>query len=1120
MKFKTRNVLTAVLLMIFSVMASVAQTSRGTVTGTITDNSGAVISNATVVLVDKATNVRRETKSNDQGMYRFDAVNLGDYSIEVEAAGFSKASVTNVTVQAARSVDVGVELRPGSTAETVTVEGTADQALQTTEQVRVASITARKVADLPIVGQNSLNLMLTAPGVVTTDQGGSTNSGIGAVNGSRPRSNSFLIDGVENNDISINGPAFTPTNNDAIAEVSVQTANFSAEFGRAGGAVVNQVTKSGSNTVHGTAAWVYRSHVFNAEDRDERNAGGGKGPFVRHTPAFTIGGPVVIPGLYNGRDRSFFFGGAQWDRLNAGSLQSAVLRVPTAAGVATLQGLAAAGCSQAQLYLDYLDGLVAPTATSNISLAVPAAMFAVTGSCNGTARTGMLLETGTTTRSAPSLFTDNNHVARFDHKLTDNQQLSVRWLYDSQAQNNGGTIGLSRFSDADFVARTMTGALTHTWVINPTTTNEFRFNYGRIAFNFPLASSEALAALPTYTFQGTTAPTAIGPAATFPQGRTANNWQYQNVVSKVVGSHQLRFGADILRQLARQTAPANVRGAFTYNTVTGVTSFANFLDNFSGNNANPVTIGFGTPTYRPNLFRQAYFFQDSWRVTSNLTLNLGVRYENFGQPANIFQFPVVTTDPAAFGVPSKVKHDNNNFGPTVGFAWTPGSGNWLFGDQKTVIRGGFQVTYDTFFNNLLSNMAAGNPNLVSNVPIPSNTANAATPRGVAQVSTLLATVTPAPLNPTTNAASQFPQNMVNPYTMRHSLGIQRELPWKMIADVSYVGTLSRKQFRTVQLNPLMPNATNTAAGTRMISTIGSRTPRVSNSNANYNGLQTELRRGFSETPVGGLTFNASYTWSKTLSTVDEVFATNGNPGTQGSSQRLLLTNSNLDYGPSDLDVRHVFQGTALWDIRGPKSGVAGQILGGWSLGFVVPIQSGFAFEVVNGFDRDLDGGTADRPDIGSMSAPITSRAIAVTAATCGTGFLNVDTNVCVNRTDVRWIGYGAVDLGSGQGTRKDPDQNTAGRNSARTPGSILVNMNVIKKFNLTERWKLEYRAEIFNLANHENFNYAPFDITVAESLADIQSGNISPFLDYTSGRPAGALASNSRNMRMGLKIIF
>src|SRR3954465_12361345 len=217
MRRSSRVLLTMLtLVLLLSGVLAHAQTSRGTVTGVVTDSSGAVVSKATVSLTEKSKTEVRTTQTNEAGIYRFDAVNLGDYSISVSASGFSNSAATAVTVQANRSVALDFQLKPGSTAETVTVEASAPEVLQTTEQLRGKSIESRELADLPIGGQNSLNLILTAPGVIKSDLGGSLNSGIGSVNGARPRSNNFMIDGVGNNDISVAGPSFTLTNNDSI----------------------------------------------------------------------------------------------------------------------------------------------------------------------------------------------------------------------------------------------------------------------------------------------------------------------------------------------------------------------------------------------------------------------------------------------------------------------------------------------------------------------------------------------------------------------------------------------------------------------------------------------------------------------------------------------------------------------------------------------------------------------------------------------------------------------------------------------------------------------------------------------------------------------------------------
>jgi outer membrane receptor protein involved in Fe transport len=1125
MQRKLSQSLMAVLMAMLLCCAMLAQTSRATVTGKVVDPTGAAIVGAKVLLISPDTNITREVATNDQGEFRFDAVNLGAYQVKVTAQGFDNAQTQNFTVSAARTTDLPIALKIG-TNETVSVDTSAAiVALQTEEQTRSQQIDSKSLANLPIVNQNSLRLMLTLPGVVSTNNSGSLDSGIGSVNGSRPRSNNFMIDGVENNDISVAGPSITLTNNDAIQEVSVQTSNFSAEFGRAGGAVINQVTKSGTNHFHGTAAEVYRSQIFDASSRGQRigdpnptSSNPVHKPFKENIPAFTFGGPVKIPGLYDGKDRTFFFAGAQWDRYSSGQGQytgsSYNFNVPTAKGIATLQALAGS-CPNAALYLKALNGLVAPTATGTIDISVPQNVFNVTGTCNGNNRVGMGVEYGVATRTVPIVSLADNHVVRIDHKINESQQIMGRWLWSQAAQPYGGYVGVQHAFDADYRVRNMQAAINHTWILSNTFTNEVRVNFARLNPQFPVAQQGPVASLPTFAI-----PTldTVGLPSTMPQGRTADSYQFQDTVSTVVGRHQLRYGVDMMRQIARQIAPFNVRGAVSYtasalikgaSNTGAVTGLANFLDDYSGSTGT-VAESFGSPLYHPTLFRHSYFIQDAWKFSPTLTLNLGLRYENFGQAANGFKLPVVSLDPNTFGTPNKVNPDNNNFGPTVGFAWNPRDLkfsilNKFIGDGKTVLRGGFQTSYDSLFNNLLSNMAAGTPNNPSNIPVnavPSNTA----PRGISQLyAQQFAKMAPAALNPLTNASSQFTKDMPNPYTDRMSLGVQRELPSKMVLDVAYVGSLSRKQYITRELNPFTPNAANTAIGTRLNPSIGGRSVRTSGGNANYNGLQIQLRRGISNTIIGDLAFSTSYTWSKNMDTLSEAFATNAS-GSTGSSLYTILTNRNLDYGRSDNDRTHVWSSTFQWDARGPKEGWMSYPLGGWSFTGVVPIQSGQPYTVLNGLDRDLDGvNTSDRPDVGNWSAPANTRALIDTKNCASTGYINPDTNTCVTPNQVRW-----VQVAGGNA----PNANTERRNALVSSASILVNLNAFKTFKLAEGWNLEYRAEIFNLLNSENFDFVP----QGTNLNSATAGRFLDFSRYSS--TAADPKPGNRSMRMGLKLIF
>jgi hypothetical protein len=1096
-----------------------SQTSRGTVTGTVTDPSGAAIASATVTIKQAGTNVTRQTTTNEAGIYRFDAVDLGTHTLSVRAVGFAAEDTTGIEIQAAHTINIDVSLKLGATSDLVTVEASSlEVALQTSEQVRGANLSEHTIGNLPITGLDSLTLAQLLPGVAVSNQlGGSINQNgtfAYAVNGQRPRGNNFMIDGVENNDISVTGPAFTITNPDAVQEVNIQTSNFSAEFGRAGGAVFNQITKSGTNDLHGTATYIYTGSAFASLTHLQKNQFTAPPRQVENVPDFTIGGPVVLPHLYNGHNKTFFFAAAQWDRQFGNVTSNNPLRLPTDAGVATLQSLAGQ-CPQAALYLKALGSLRGnPNASpSSISLTVPSA----TGTCTSSTRAGMSLATGLFTRREPHSFLDNNQQIRIDHKPSDKQYMSFRWLYDDSVETPSGLNNLSGF-DNGFNGKTMTGNFTDTYVISPRWTNEFRFNYGRIGFNFPLLATDSFHATePNY---GGLVVTGFGGATNIPQFRYANNWQYQDTMSLVRGRHTFRFGADFLRQLARQHPPFNERGSFAYRASGGgVTAFSNFLDDFGGNGGS-LNRQFGSSLYHPNLFRHSYFFQDSWKTTQNLTLNLGLRYENFGMPVNTFTVAAFTDyDPVNFAAPHKVDPANKNFAPTVGFAWNPKGSNWLdrmMGGKKTVWRGGFQLSYDASFNNLLSNIAGSSPNTLGGT-IPSTASG--TSRGVANFSAQFTGIQPTPATASSPQTNLFLQPFRSPYTDRWSLGFERELPYNLLADVSYVGSVSHHLFRSIDMNPLIndgcgsrfqsqlqsalpaPCASLTpaqrATQTTLRSPQGIRTVRATSANSNYESLQVDLRRRFSSTPVGQVQFIGSYTYSHFLDEVSDVFGRDSTLSPFQSVSQVVGGNRHLDYADSDYDRRHVGALALVWDVRGPKRGILGSLIGGWQLSGTAHWQTGFPFTVANGTDRNGDGQTdPDRPDISNPAAPLNTRAII--KGSCASGFGNPDLTgqPCVDPATVHFI------EGSGL-----PNANTVGRNTLRAPGLDNLDLAIAKRFRFTERTNLEFRADMFNALNTLNLGYRVASRTVSGSTQG-------SFLDFNQTE------SVARTMRMRLKFSF
>jgi len=1099
-----------------------AQSSRGTITGTVQDGSGAVLADADVTLLSPATKVTTTIKTNKAGIFRFDAVLVGDYLVFAVAPGFSRKEEA-ATVDVGAAVGRDFTLQVGSASNTVEVTSDKSSQLQTEDAVRSSTISAVALAELPIAGQNSLNLIMTVPGVVRSNQSGSLDSGIGAVNGARARSNNFLIDGLQNNDISVTGPQFVITNNDELQEVNFQTSNFTPEYGRAGGAVVSQITKSGTNTIHGTFAEIYRSQVLNASNNLQRiNFRNGsttvlKNKFHENIPAFTAGGPVFIPHLYNGRDKTFFFGAGQFDRFPQNASGTA-FNIPTAAGYTTLQALAGS-CPNVATYLALLGSARGSSGagSNQVSIAVPTGLAST--SCAGGDRTGQTVEIGQYIRTVPEIINDDNYLARIDHVASQRQNMMFRFLYDNTSDNLGGTLGINPQFDIPFKARTFGINFNHIYAIRNNLVNEFRLGFSRANIGYFLPDAKGPASsTPDITIPATSN---LALSATFPQGRISNNYQFQEAMTYGIGRHAIRGGVDILRQLAVQVAPFNGRGQVTYsasanNAFTGgtISGLANFIDDFGGVLAAPVNIVFGSGRYRPNLFTVAGYVQDTYKATPSLALTYGLRYENFGQPANIFKSPAfVGFGSNDINSTARVDQDNNNFGPSLGFSYNPHFSDKGIGSGSLVIRGGYQVTYDTFFNNLLSNMAAGSPNALSNTPAPSNS-TAITPRGTPKLSAVLPTLVPLPLTPYSPQTSVFNKHIRNPYYHHFSLGVQQQLPGSVVLDVAYVGSLGRQLLYTNPLNPALPDATFTGTATQTTA-FGNQTLRFfpnrgiiqlrdSGLTSNYHSLQVQIRRRAIRTIAGDVSFASSYTWSKNLDVLTETFGTNSSPQNPSRSVIFGVPLGFLDYGPSDNDRRHVSSTIVQWEIRGPQNRLLNEILGGWSVAPILTVQSGTPYTVINGFDRNLDGSqTFSRPNIGNAKAPVNTRAIAVGPKVCGTGLQNpalvtATNSGCVTANDVHFVQVA---------TYQPTSPLMESRNSNYTTRYLNLDSNVLKTFKVTERVGFELRGEFFNITNNQNFD-------TPSQNRNVTTPNGVNFLN------TNLLNGGSRTIRVGGKIKF
>lgn len=1083
MRFRVLTV--ALALLMFSV-AAMGQTSRGVVSGTVVDPNGAVVAGAAVTLNNLGTNVARSTTTNSDGFYRFDAVDPGTYSVKINASGFSEVTKTNVPVEASQTADVGAQLAIGQAEVTVDVTAEAGALLQTEAPVRGGNISTTQITELPVSGRNPVALALTLPGV-SSNRGGFGSSTF-SVNGARGRSNNFLIDGTENNDISVAGQGFQITNTDAVQEVSVQTSNYDAEFGRSGGAVVNVITRGGGNNFHGSLSYLLDSRVDDAvtssESRDPNIRANGLPFGIENIFSGTVGGPIYFPRfgeggrrLYSGKNKTFFFLAYQEDRQRAsGQVQ---LTAPTALGRQQLRTLFPQGANQnVDLYLNATAGVIANASPFNQALGL--------GRGN--------IEFGTFLRAYPLLFTDKQFQARIDSQITDRDQFSVRFLSDRQDQPNA----LADFPgfDVNTANRYYNFLVANTHVFSPVFTNETRLAYNRIDLAFPLADPGGAAG--TQPRIAITNLSAIGASTTFPQGRVANNYVVQNTSTYVRGNHTFRGGIDFLRQISRQIAPFNPRGSATYLASTGFTAFANFVDNVGGSGGT-VARDIGSGVYYPQLYRTAAFFQDRWNASKSLTLTLGLRYEYFGTPFNKLRTPAFTglfninptTLTGPFSEPNQVKADRNNFAPTVGFAYSPsyesGVLGALFGDRQTVIRGGFQIGYDSFFNNIASNAAASSPNLISSsLTSATSAANLrGTPNFLAQIPTT------AILTPFADQTLIAP-DLVNPYYQRWSLGFQRELPKKFLVDVSYVGTGGRKLYINEDLNPLVrPELRITPAGytgrtsNRLDNLQGARTIRTNGGNSSYHAGQVQLTRRFTD----NFSVTGAYTFSKLISNMDEVFAATANGISNSSLPQTpaIFGGERADRAISFFHRTHRASFTYVYEVPflREQRGFVGRALGGWQLSGVTTFESGVPFNVSNGVDADGIGGSGnDRPNINPLGQRGVRAVPVVNAQGFITGYINPDAGGApIDPATAYYIANPAFVAGLPGSV---PRTGSAPRNAERTPGTNLWNMNISKRTRLGESTAIEFRTEFYNIFNRPNFGQA----------------SISPF--SPPGNPSGA----------------
>ena len=1145
----------------------------GSISGVVQDQQGAVVPNAAVTVTQLETNRAFRTQTTSAGIISLRDLPTGTYDLKIEVPSFRAYESKGLIVSVGKDTGLGtVQLSLGSSTETVTVEGSAPLIEATTDQIS-DTISAEKVTNLPM-GNTFDSLALFLPGIATVgDASFSNNNGAEmSANGLRARANNFQIDGQSNNDNSIAGPSIFFGNQDAISEMQVVT-NYDAEFGRNSGAVINYVTKSGTNQFHGTAYEFWQGSTFDSLENNEKNPllgfclpgqSSSSGCITPKVPGFvdnrfggTAGGPVK-------KDRIWFFGSANFERQRfAGSPAStAGGLVPTPNGDAQLQA-AFPGSP-----INLIESTIGPNAvtsgnptftntqnvlvTNQINPATGVAFPCTAAGVNGCTP----IEFGALTRFVPGPFNDYEATGRLDFKLSEKDNFFGRYVY--QKQFNGGVNfgngiqvgdwqsipGLSQQIGLDWT-RTFTNAFV----------NQVRFSFSRASsfFNeqsFPSCNSNNPTACPADMVLIGSAPqdsVSFGVSAGFPQGRIINVYQLQDNASMQKGQHTLKFGAEIDQQRSPNVfLPGN----------NGIFLFPSFSDMVADN---PIgsQIALGNPILPFSEWDLGFYFQDNWRIKSNLTLNLGMRWDWYQQAINLLHDQSVrqqtganplwsTSLPLSQTTVPSVPQALKNFAPVVGFAWTPHILNGLFGADKTVIRGGFRIAYDPAFYNMFLNVATAAPkvNFASLGPL----FGGATPTGLPSTGLFGTQVIPflQPLaaggNPGVANQTQVPQNFRNPYTEQWNFGIQHSFTPRIVAEVRYVGNHAVGQFQELNGNPSLTPLIN--AGFQNVIPAGLKpcsnpaapgfaggyancnftnvVQYANTASSNYNGLQSELRIA----NWHGLTATGSYTFSKTIDNASEVFNTLGGGSTLAFAQDPFNT-SGPERANSGIDFPHVVGVAVVYDLPFYKNqhGLVGHLLGGWQVNTTYRYTSGQPYTTIQRYvsgslcDPTGDfGGNYDacRPIVSNAAAPLATvgqyNCTGTTASTCSLS--DFVTGAPTTTSAVHWIQnspaaaivYGTPFAGVGRNTLRGQDISTA-------------NLAFFKDIAITERLKAQFQAQAFNVMNVQ-FRGVPDPILDDVTRGSFQNTNFNSNGGLTFAGNNTTDGIGRRRLLFGMKLIF
>lgn len=1058
----------------------------GEIVGTVTDKTGAVVPDAQIIIAQVSTGFQRRTATNQDGLFIMRFLQPGRYTLKVEREGFRPVTVENLVLTVNRSLNVPVVLEVSGVVETITVQGES-QAPEVTSAAIKHVVVEEQIRDLPIFagafGRSVLDrLPLLVPGVTPTSVTNDLNvrGGSYSVNGARPETINFTINGGDNNDQLNGAAASVAPNPDVIGEFTVVTNNYKAEAGRSIGALINVATKAGGNDLNGNVRYFSRQRVYNARDF-----------FDAARPAFNvnlfggqIGGPVSIPGLYSGRDRTFFFFDYEGSRRKFGATNRAI--VPT---MLERQGDFSQSTGQ-PIPRDPATGQPFPNNRVPVN---PIARWYIDH---------LLPPPNNGPNEFLGVFSGSNSVDQFtlrnDQKLSDKASLSTTYFFDDERNVTPATGGTFR-TDLNNT-RSQNLILNYTRTFTPRVLNQFSFAYNRLASSLLLQNPEAIGTNPRDI--GFTGVHALTSAAVAPptinildpffvalagvqviRRSIRSTVQLKDDLSLIYRTHNLKMGMDMRQFILDDLLGSGPSGTFNFSRATSPGTGNGYADFLLG---------------RPNIFsqsapaeadlRQTYggaYLQDDWRIRPNLTLSAGLRYEiappvtdkfdrlgAFRPGAKSTRIPAAPAgliypgdqDPAwGQSLPRGVTiTDKNNWAPRFGLAYSPAWNQGALG----VLAGGpgktsFRLGYGTFYEIGIAFLAVTNafivPPFATNVLLTNATLNSvggdlANPYG----SSMNPFLVPPESRPFPSTIRLVVPHVFgrNPYTHQWNLSLQRQLPSNVLLEISYVGSSTIKLRRFKELN------VRGADGQLRYPAFISIFEAGQDGTANYNGLQIQVTRRFAH----GLTLQSSYVWSKALDS--------------GSTEsRFVTSGGNLDRGRTDFDRRHNFVASYVWPLPLPKlSGVGGRLLEGWQIAGVTSFRSGLPLNIVQSIDPTGLGVLNNRPDIVGPFVQLDPRQVRRFVLPNGT---TRTANFFFDPTAFRSLPATA---------RR---QGTLGRNVFSGPGINNWDFNIMKRISVTEKQVIEFRIDFGNLFNHTQFG-AP--------TTDASSSNFGRVTSTSSGR--------------------